>query len=72
MHDRPTRTGMRELTVRAMLHGAALGDRGDETMAGILAAEIDNPALARLVGLTPSQHDHLSPRPPRWTKAEVV
>ena len=50
MHDRASRTGMRELTVRAMLHGAALGDRGDEAMAAILAAEIDNPALARLVG----------------------
>ena len=27
MHRRASRTGMRELTVRAMLHGAALGDR---------------------------------------------
>ena len=46
MHDRSSRTGMRELTVRAMLHGAALGDRGDEELAKILAAEIDNPLLA--------------------------
>ncbi len=49
MHDRSSRTGMRELTVRAMLHGAALGDNGDAAMAAILAAEIDNPALAGLV-----------------------
>ena len=43
MHERSSRTGMRELTVRAMLHGAALGDRADAEMAAILAAEIDNP-----------------------------
>jgi DNA-binding SARP family transcriptional activator len=47
MHERASRTGMRELTVRAMLHGAALGDGGDAEMAAILAAEIDNPLLAR-------------------------
>ena len=29
MRDRAARTGMRELTVRALLHGAALGDAGD-------------------------------------------
>jgi ATP/maltotriose-dependent transcriptional regulator MalT len=46
MHDRASRTGMRELTVRAMLHGAALGDPGDSAMAAILAAEIDNPLLS--------------------------
>ena len=45
MHDLSSRTGMRELTVRAMLHGAALGDRGDAGMAAILAADIDNPQL---------------------------
>ena len=50
MHDRSSRTGMRELTVRAMLHGAALGDDGDAGMAAILAAEIDNPALAGPTG----------------------
>ncbi len=37
---------MRELTVRAMLHGAALGDDGDAVMAAILASEIDNPLLS--------------------------
>ena len=47
MHERSSRTGMRELTVRAMRHGAALGDHGDAEMAAILAAEIDNPVLTR-------------------------
>jgi hypothetical protein len=46
MHDRSSRTGMRELTVRAMLHGAALGDDGDAGMATILASEIQNPLLS--------------------------
>ncbi len=49
MHDRASRTGMRELTVRAMLHGAALGDPGDAAAAAMLAADIDNPVLAALV-----------------------
>ena len=42
---RASRTGMRELTVRALLHGAALGDAGDAALAGLLADEIDNPVL---------------------------
>ena len=49
MRERASRTGMRELTVRAMLHGAALGDRGDRAMAAMLAADIDNPSLADAV-----------------------
>ena len=49
MHDRASRAGMRELTVRAMLHGAALGNRGDAAMAAMLAADIDNPELTPLV-----------------------
>lgn len=49
MHDRASRTGMRELTVRAMLHGAALGSRGDAEAAAMLAVDIDNPTLAPLV-----------------------
>jgi DNA-binding SARP family transcriptional activator len=44
-----SRTGMRELSVRAMLHSAALGSTGDEDAAALLAAEIDNPALHALV-----------------------
>jgi hypothetical protein len=41
---------MRELTARAMLHGAALGHDGDAAAAGMLAASIDNPVLDRLTG----------------------
>jgi DNA-binding SARP family transcriptional activator len=49
MRERAARTGMRELTVRALLHGAALGDAGDGELATILAADIDNPELAAAV-----------------------
>jgi DNA-binding SARP family transcriptional activator len=51
MHDRASRTGMRELTVRAMLHGAALGNQGDAALAGLLAGEIGNPALEPLTAV---------------------
>ena len=44
-----SRTGMRELTVRSMLHGAALGDEGDAVAARLLAADIDNPVLTALL-----------------------
>jgi hypothetical protein len=40
-----SRTGMRELTVRALRHGADLGRDGDATAAGLLGAGIDNPVL---------------------------
>ena len=49
MLDRSSRTGMRELTVRAMLHESAVGARGDAEAAALLAADIDNPQLAPLV-----------------------
>ncbi len=49
MHDRASRTGMRELTVRAMVHGAALGRPGDAAVATMLGADIDNPELTALV-----------------------
>ena len=49
MRDRASRTGMRELTVRAMVHGAAMGRPGDAAVATMLAADIDNPRLASLV-----------------------
>ena len=49
MLDRASRTGMRELTVRAMLHEAACGVRGDSAAAAMLAADIDNPELTTLV-----------------------
>jgi hypothetical protein len=49
MRDRASQSGMRELTVRAMLHSAALGDRGDAEAAAMLAGDIDNPELWALV-----------------------
>ena len=49
MLDRASRTGMRELTVRAMLHEAACGIRGDSAAAAMLAADIDNPELTPLL-----------------------
>jgi hypothetical protein len=45
---------MRELVVRAHLHGARLGDPGALASARRLGADIDNPDLARLLtGATP-------------------
>ena len=49
MLDRASRTGMRELTVRAMLHQAAAGVRGDAEAATLLAGDIDNPVLVPLL-----------------------
>lgn len=49
MLDRSSRTGMRELTVRAMLHQAALRVRGDAELAALLADDIDSPVLSALV-----------------------
>ena len=40
---------MRELVVRARIHAGRLGDPGALEAAGMLAAEIDNPALASLL-----------------------
>ncbi|CAN5295517.1 hypothetical protein BH09ACT10_BH09ACT10_13540 [soil metagenome] len=44
-----SRTGMKELSVRSLLHGAGLGSAGDAAAAVLLAADIDNPRLAALV-----------------------
>ena len=49
MRELASRTGMRELTVRALLHSAALGHQGDGAAAAMLAHDIDNPALDRLI-----------------------
>ncbi len=49
MRELTSRTGMRELSVRAMLHSAALGNGGDSSAARLLAAEIDSPVLRALV-----------------------
>ena len=46
--DIAARTGMRELVVRAHLLRASLGDPVAATTAGMLALEIDNPALCRV------------------------
>ena len=43
------RTEMRELVVRSLVHAAGMGDRGALDSARMLAAEIDNPALASLI-----------------------
>ena len=48
MRERASRTGMRELTVRALLHGGGLGDRGDDEAVALFAATIDNPVLRAL------------------------
>lgn len=49
MRKRSARTGMRELTVRSMLHAAALGSPGDATAAALLAADVENPQLGLLL-----------------------
>ena len=47
-----SRGKMRELTLRALVHGAALGNPGDAQAATLLAPDIDNAALATLIELT--------------------
>ena len=47
MLDRASRTGMRELTVRAMLHEAASGIRGDAEAAAMLAGRHRQPGADR-------------------------
>jgi tetratricopeptide (TPR) repeat protein len=49
LRDLASRTGMRELLVRALVHGATLGTAGDAAAAALLAAAIDNPVLPALV-----------------------
>jgi DNA-binding SARP family transcriptional activator len=44
-----SRTGMRDLVVRSLVHAAALGVEGAAEAAALLAPEIDNPALAPLL-----------------------
>ena len=48
MRELASRTGMRELTVRALVHSAALGDAGDAAAAALLATEVDNDKLSTL------------------------
>ncbi len=49
MRELAARTGMRELTVRALVHSAALGDAGDAAAAEMLAPDVDNDVLQALV-----------------------
>ena len=49
MHQLASRTGMKEHVVRSLLHGAGIGRDGDAAAARLLAAEIDNPVLDRLL-----------------------
>ena len=49
MRELASRTGMRELTVRALVHSAALGDAGDAAAAALLATEVDNDELRALL-----------------------
>jgi DNA-binding SARP family transcriptional activator len=49
MSQLASRTGMRELTVRSLLHRAALGHEGDAAAAAVLAEDIDNPLLHLLL-----------------------
>ena len=49
MRDLTSRTGMNELTVRALLHSAALGHDGDASAAALVAADIDSSVVRELV-----------------------
>jgi hypothetical protein len=42
LRDLASRTGMRELALRSLLHGAALGRPGDAEAAALLRADADN------------------------------
>ena len=49
MHERASRTGMRELIVRAKVHGAAEGSPADAEVAALLVRDIENPLLPALL-----------------------
>ncbi len=53
MHRLASRTTMREMTVRALVHAAALGGVTAAEGARLLVADIDNPVLDRLVAAAP-------------------
>jgi len=57
MRELASRTGMRELTVRSLLHSAAFGHQGDGAAAAMLAHDIDNPLLDRLLTTSPAVAD---------------
>lgn len=49
MHELASRTGMKEMVVRSLLHRAALGREGDGEAAALLASGIDNPVIHSLL-----------------------
>lgn len=53
MHELTSRTWMRELSVRSLRHGAALGESGAAEAARLLASNIDNPAISSDGGRVP-------------------
>jgi DNA-binding SARP family transcriptional activator len=56
------RSGMRELTVRALMHRSSLGDISSGQAAHLLIAEIDNPVLGAMVGAAPDPKQPLGGR----------
>jgi DNA-binding SARP family transcriptional activator len=51
MHREASRTGMRELVVRSLLHRVAAGDDASLVTSRLLAAEIENQTLRQLAGI---------------------
>lgn len=51
MNREASRTGMRELVARSLLHRVATGDEASLVMARLLAAEIENQTLNQLAGI---------------------
>ena len=49
LRDLTLRTGMRELAVRALVHGEGIGRETDGDAARLRSIEIDNPALHAIV-----------------------
>jgi hypothetical protein len=45
MRELTSRSGMKELTVRSLMHGAALGLEGDAAAAALLAADLEHQTL---------------------------
>ena len=57
LRELASRTGMRELTVRSFLHGAALGNDGDADAGALLASDIENAALGQLIDASKSSRE---------------
>ena len=61
LRELASRAGMKELTIRSLLHGAALGIKGDAEAAALLADDVDNPALWTLLSRDGSKQPELRP-----------